>query len=86
MVASRRKAPGSRRITLRHAWLAGLGVAAVAQREAHALAQRLLGALGQPARSIALSAPREVVALKVTPARKRSRAGLAAARRPDQSR
>lgn len=42
MAANTRRAPQSRQTTLRHLWLAGLGLAAVVRREATALPQRVL--------------------------------------------
>lgn len=42
MVAKKRKAPQFHQTTLRHVWLASLGLAVVAQREAAALPRRLL--------------------------------------------
>jgi hypothetical protein len=43
MAAKSRRAPQSRQTTLRHLWLAGLGLAAVVRRQATALPQRVLG-------------------------------------------
>lgn len=42
MAAHTRRAPQSRQTTLRHLWLAGLGLAAVVRREALALPQRMV--------------------------------------------
>lgn len=47
MVAKKRTAPQSHQTTLRHLWLASLGLAAVARREAAGLPQRVLAGASQ---------------------------------------
>lgn len=57
MVANPRRAAQSRQTTLRHLWLAGLGLVAVAHREAIALPERLLAGVADWQRGAANRLP-----------------------------